>query len=259
MKNSELIVDGNGTSILTQLDKQLQVSLLKQATFVQLAEHEHLFRYGQAATHFYWIKSGEVNLYRPSYSGEEKVFRCLGEGDTLAETVMFIEGGQYPLSAQAQSDAVLHAIPKESLLALCQCNPQLAMRFLECMATSITQSLNRIDLLTIGNAAQRLASYLLDLYLEERSAWFNLPVRQALLARQLNITPETFSRQLTQFRRAGFIGGRNPEIVLLDIDGLCASVDLPVPILDLQKPRSRSASLGSGLFECCSYFKKVLV
>ena len=102
------------------------------------------------------------------------------------------------------------------------------------------------------------SGYLLDLYIEQRSAWFSLPVRQAILAKQLNIAPETFSRQLTQFRRAGFIGGRNPEIVLLDINGLCASVGLPVPKLDLQKPRCRSASLGTGLFECCNYFKEIL-
>lgn len=248
----------NTPSIAEQLDKNLLSILLDEATLINLAAHEHLFHFGQPATHFYWIKSGEVALYRPCYDGEEKIFRTLKAGATVAETMMFINDGRYPLAAQALADVMLYKIPKQSLLTLCQCTPALAMQLLESMAVAVSQSLNRIDLLTIGNAAQRLASYLLDLYIEQRSAWFSLPVRQAVLARQLNITPETFSRQLTQFRRAGFIGGRNPEIVLLDIDGLCRSVNLPVPQLDMQKPRERSASLGDGLFECCSYFKQKL-
>lgn len=245
--------------IVSQFDKHTFAELLDDAKFVELAEHEHLFRFGQPATHFYWIKSGEVALYRPCFSGEEKVFRTLKAGDTVAETMMFINDAQYPLAAQALGHVSLYKIPRQSLLTLCQCTPILAMQLLESMAVAVSQSLNRIDLLTMGNAAQRMASYLLELYIQQRSAWFSLPVRQAVLARQLNITPETFSRQLAQFRRSGFIGGRNPEIVLLDIEGLCASVSLPVPKLDPNKTRPRNASLGDGLFECCSYFKQTLV
>ena len=244
--------------IVSQFDQSTLATLLDDAKLIELAAHEHVFRFGQAATHFYWIKSGEVALYRPCYSGEEKVFRTLKAGDTVAETMMFINDAQYPLAAQALSHVTLYKIPKHSLLALCQCTPTLAMQLLESMAVAVSQSLNRIDLLTMGNAAQRMASYLLELYIQQRCAWFSLPVRQTVLARQLNIAPETFSRLLAQFRRAGFIGGRNPEIVLLDIDGLCASVSLPVPKLDLKKPRRRSTSLGEGLFECCGYFKQTL-
>lgn len=259
MNSIQALTDRHKSSVVAQLDEGLLASLLSEAKLIELAAQETVFSFGQPATHFYWIKKGEVTLYRPCYSGEEKVFRTLGTGDTLAETMMFIRDAQYPLTAQAVGDVALYKIPRHSLLKLCQCHSELAMQLLESMAVTVSQSLNRIDLLTIGNSAQRLASYLLELYLEQRSAWFSLPVRQAVLARQLNITPETFSRQLTQFRRAGFIGGRNPEIVLLDIEGLCASVGLPVPKLEAQKPRGRSALLGDGLLECCSYFKAVLV
>ena len=76
----------NETSIVKQLDKSLLSSLLDDAKIIQLTEHENLFRFGQPATHFYWIKRGEVALYRPCYSGEEKIFRTLKAGDTVAET-----------------------------------------------------------------------------------------------------------------------------------------------------------------------------
>ncbi len=124
----------NETSIVKQLDKSLLSSLLDDAKIIQLTEHENLFRFGQPATHFYWIKSGEVALYRPCYSGEEKIFRTLKAGDTVAETMMFISDAQYPLAAQALGDVTLYKIPKQSLLALCQCSSDLAMQLLENMA-----------------------------------------------------------------------------------------------------------------------------
>lgn len=245
-------------SIVTRLDKNLLGMLLEDAKSLELKAHEHLFQFGQAATHFFWIRSGEVAVYRPSYDGDEKVFRILKSGDTIAETTMFIDDGQYPLGAHALTDVALYKIPRQSLLALCQHTPAMAMCFLESMAVAVSQSVNRIDLLTMGSAAQRMVSYLLELYQQARSAWFSLPVRQAVLARQLNITPETFSRQMALFRRAGYIGARNSGIVLLDIEGLCRSVGVPVPKLDLKIPRRRGASLGDGLFQCCGYFKQTL-
>jgi len=248
----------NEASIVSKLDKKTLDELLDHAKRVELIMHDHLFQFGQRASHFFWIQSGEVALYRPCFGGEEKIFRTLKAGETVAETMMFIQDAEYPLAAQALGDVVVYKIPKQSLLALCESTPALAMQLLENMAIAVSQSVNRIDLLTITNSAQRMVSYLLELYLEKQSAWFSLPYRQATLARQLNITPETFSRQMAQFRRSGYLGGRNPNIVLLDIKGLCNSVGLPVPKIDTTASPNRSASLGDGLFECCSYFKQKL-
>ncbi|MNT59715.1 hypothetical protein D3C72_1972480 [compost metagenome] len=80
------------------------------------------------------------------------------------------------------------------MLELCRVSPDFSIAMLEGMAVRISQSLNRIDLLTIGNSAQRLVVYLMDLYIQQRSAWLTLPASHGVLARQLNITPETFSR-----------------------------------------------------------------
>ncbi|MFT0213981.1 Crp/Fnr family transcriptional regulator [Pseudomonas sp. F1_0610] len=239
-------------SFLAQLEPSLKTQLLAQASLLHIKASEHVFYFEQEAEYFYLIESGSVCLYRPSFKGDEKVFQTLEAGDSMAETLMFVPNAQYPLSAQAVTDSQLQQIPKKVLLNLCQTQPSLAMQLLEGMALAITQSLNRIDLLTISNAAQRMVTYFVDLYIQKNSAWLTLPTSQIVLARQLNIAPETFSRQMASFRKAGFIGGRNPDIVLLDIEGLCASVDLPVPKL---QSHSASRQLSRGLLDCCSYLK----
>src|SRR5690606_7709813 len=203
-----------------------------------------------------------INLYRPSYSGDRKIFRVVKDGDLLVETAMFLDPPEYPLSAQAVSNAACYRLPRANLLRVCRDSPEFSLAMLEGMAVRISQSLNRIDLLTVGNAAQRLVLYLLDVYLQQGSAWLTLPASQAVLSRQLNITPETLSRQLSAFRRAGLLGESTTaqgehhapqmHVVLLDIPGLCKEVNLPLPNPEIERAKP-TRRLGSSLFDCCNY------
>lgn len=243
--------------LFARVDRDILYSLLTGIDLLRLISRQHLFYMGQKATHFYLIKSGSLVLYRPSYTGDNKVFRIAEQGDLLVETAMFLDRPEFPLSAQAATGVEVYCIPRYNLLRLCRESPDFSLTMLSGMAERIFQSLNRIDLLTIGNAAQRLVMYLMDLYMQQRSAWLVLPVAQSLLARQLNITPETLSRQMSAFRRSGLIGDNHPEVVLLDIKGLCESVGLPPPNPQFKKV-SAAQHLGSSLFDCCNYASQVL-
>ncbi|QLF92536.1 Crp/Fnr family transcriptional regulator [Pseudomonas sp. ABC1] len=257
MKTPGLIQMLAGSSIFARVGKDKLQVLAEGASLVRLESGQHLFRMGDKAAYFFLLQAGSVVLYRPSYTGEQKVFRSMEAGDLLAETAMFAEPCRYPLSARAGSDCSIYRLPRARLLELCRVSPDFSIAMLEGMATRISQSLNRIDLLTIGNSAQRLVAYLMDLYLQQRSAWLALPASHGVLARQLNITPETFSRQLSAFRRAGFIGGRPPELVLLDADGLCQEVGLPAPDMTFEGTTAMD-HLGSSLFDCCNYARQAL-
>lgn len=217
-----------------------------------------MFEFGQPARHFYLIKQGQVTLYRPSYSGEDTVFRCLAAGDFLADATMFIEGAVHPVSARVTVDSTIYKIAQTALLDICQSKPELTLRLLGSMAVTITQAVNRIDLLTMTSTGQRLAAYLLDLYVQHKSVQFSLPASQLVLAGQLNLAPETFSRQLRQFRQAGFISGETPIIILNDIAGLCRALDLPLPVLDPHSPTQPENTLGKGLVDCCNHLKTLV-
>lgn len=257
MKAPALIQMLARSPVFSKVGREELQSLLDDVSLIRLEAGQHLFRLGDKAAHFFLVQSGSVELYRPGYTGEHKVFRSMEAGDLLAETVMFVEPCRYPLSARASVDSSLYRLPRARLLELCRASPDFSLAMLEGMAVRISQSLNRIDLLTIGNSAQRLVAYLMDLYVQQRSAWLTLPASHSVLARQLNITPETFSRQLSAFRRGGFIGGRNPELVLLDVDGLCQSVELPPPGAAFEQAEPMG-HLGSSLFDCCNYARQAL-
>lgn len=203
MKTSSIVQLLGQSPVFAKADKAMLQTLAKDATLLSLEDRQHLFHMGHEASHFYLIQSGNITLYRPSFTGERKVFRVIKNGDLLVETAMFLSPPEYPLSAQATGEVTCYCLPREGLLQLCHQSPEFCQALLGGMAERIFQSLNRIDLLTVGSAAQRLVLYLIDLYSQQRSSWLEQPYNQAVLARQLNITPETLSRGGAAQTRSG--------------------------------------------------------
>lgn len=226
--------------------------LAAEASTFRFDTGEHVFHTGGPAESFYLIKEGSIRLYRPNHEGNEKVFQILHGGDLVAETAMFAEPCLYPLSAQAESAATLYRFSRDGLLALARRHSEFCMHLLATMSARIYQAVNRIDHLTVGNASQRLVMYLLDLCREQRSRRIHFPVSNHALARQLNITPETLSRQLHHFKRTGLMDGKNRDWVLLDLDALHLAVGLPSPGKAMRE-QFQVTDLGGNLFGCCNF------
>ncbi|TEA74122.1 Crp/Fnr family transcriptional regulator [Allopusillimonas ginsengisoli] len=251
MQSPSLIKALSNLPAFQHADPNSLKALAERARRICLPSKQHLFHAGQAADYFYWIERGGITLYLPSYNGDEKIVQTLEQGCLLGATVMFSESGHYPLSAQASEYSVLYRLDRELLLDMTRHSPEVAYTLLQIVSNHLVQAINRIDLLTITNATQRLITYLLDIYRERGSAWITLPASHAVLARQLNMTPENLSRTLAAFRRAGLIGGRARELVLLDVDAICRQARLPPPV---PKPAKREAvsAEDKALFRCCS-------
>ncbi len=188
-----------------------------------------LFHEGQNADFFYAIAEGEVQLFRPTVQGENKVFQQLGPGELLAEAAMFLEPARYPVAARVARDCLLHAFPRGALLELCEHTPTLMRAMLTAMSRRLYEVIDRVEQLSLNNAGQRLVSYLLDLRHHSQSHWIDIPVSINVLAGQLAMTPETLSRLLQKYRQAGLVSGKGRTLVLVDIEALCALVGLPPP------------------------------
>jgi CRP-like cAMP-binding protein len=209
--------------------------LAKASKTLTLPCGRQVFASGEDAQNFYAIVAGEVQLYRLTLQGEEKLFQILGEGSLLAEAAMFLEPPRYPLTARISREVRLLSFPRHSLLELCDRSPRVMRRLLEALSQRLYQAVDRIEHLSLNNAAQRLVAYMLDLSphraenLIDSPVNILLPVPISVLAGQLAMTPETLSRQLQRFRRVGLLSGRGRELVLQDITALCNLVGLPVP------------------------------
>jgi len=75
---------------------------------VQLLHGEMLFHHDQPAERFFFLRAGQVKLFRVSPDGHEKIIEIIRPGQTFAEAVMFIgPHGRYPVSCEAISDCEL--------------------------------------------------------------------------------------------------------------------------------------------------------
>lgn len=82
---------------------------------------EPIFSEGEQCTGLYLIETGRVKIIGSSTSGREQILAIQGPGSTVGELAV-LDGGNYPASATASTDADLLLIRREDLQAFCRTN-----------------------------------------------------------------------------------------------------------------------------------------
>ncbi len=215
-------------NIFSLFDETQQQELISSAKTVNLVPGQMLFNKDDDASHFYLVKKGQVKLFRVTPGGDEKVFHLFSPGGWIAEMAMFIPEPKYPMNAQAEVASELLKVKRETLHDIIGASPTLAASLLGFMSTKVVSLVNNIDKLTFINASQRLVLHLGHLYQMQGSIdnKVRLQAPKRVLASQLNITPETFSRILRKFKSQGYIAEKGDYIELLDIETMCEEVEL---------------------------------
>jgi CRP/FNR family transcriptional regulator len=222
-------------NLLSLFDEEQQQQLLDSAKTIHLVANQMLFTKDDPANHFYLVKKGQVKLFRVTPSGDEKIFHLFFPGGWIAETAMFLPSPCYPMNAQADIASEVLVVKRELLLSIVENSPKLARQLLGFMSTKISELVNNVDKLTFISASQRLVLHLGHLYQVQNFGHnrVRLQVPKRVLASQLNITPETFSRILRKFKSQGLIEENGDSIILLDKETLCSEVGLTAEIFQL--------------------------
>lgn len=208
--------------LFSALDDEQLRTVMASMQEIGLDEGRILFEHGQPAEKFFLLVEGQIKLYRLSEDGDEKVIEIVRPGQTFAEAVMFMSGKVYPVNADALVKSRLLAFPNAVYKDLLRNSVDACFRLMADMSQRLHQRLNEIDSLTLHNATYRLVSYLLGELPEDvlTSTEIVLTTPKHIIASQLSIKPETFSRILTRLARDGLIVVRGNSIVLADLERL---------------------------------------
>lgn len=209
-------------------DGQLQ-AVRRSMRVQRLDEGERLFDHGQPARHYFYLRQGQIKLFRVSPDGDEKVIELIGPDQTFAEAVMFMERrGGYPVSAEAIEPTEVWAFDQETMLGLLRESVDTCLRLLANMSMRLRRHVNEVDKLTLHNATFRLVSYLLQQMPPDvvESPEVQLTTPKNVIASRLSIQPETFSRILGRLSKAGLIEVHGHSIVLRDIAGLRKQIEI---------------------------------
>lgn len=178
----------------------------------QYGKGAEMFAMGDPAHCFFFIVNGWVKLYRISREGEETVINVFAPGETFAEAAVFGPMQRYPVNAQAVEDTTVLEIPRALFVDKIREDSDFALSILGSISARQRYLIQQIEQLTVKEAPQRLGAFLLRLCPPgtQKDVEVSLPYDKSLIARRLNIQPETFSRALKKLEPHGVtVQGKN--------------------------------------------------
>lgn len=175
-----------------------------------------LFQEGDRADHFYIILKGLVKLFRCSYDGHEAVIHVFGPGETFAECAVFM-GAVFPVSAEVVSKARLLRVESAVMRRVVQADPDIAFAMMASAARHLKSLVDQIEQMKVHTASERVAEFLLgQTDVIEGLATLTLPYEKILIANELGMKPESFSRALARLRDFG-VTSRQGQILIADV------------------------------------------
>jgi CRP-like cAMP-binding protein len=196
--------------------------LLASAGIRRFAEGEHLFSHGDAAPHFFLLRSGCVKLYRLSPEGDEKIMRLIRPSETFAESILFMDPPRYPVHGDGVEAGDLLALDRGTFLTILQESFPTCRAVMAQMTSRIQSHWDEIETLALQNSRYRVVHYLLGLAPSEASGrvTVTLPARKVLIAAHVAVTPETLSRTLRALSDEGLIEVAGDVVTIRDVGRL---------------------------------------
>ncbi len=189
--------------------------LIEGARLRRVETGEILSCRGDRPEGMFLLAQGEVKLYLAAASGNERIVRIARSGDTFFEESVFADAPQ-SLTAQMTRDGKLLFLPRRVLLLAMAADPELARALMQRMSERIAELVTGMEQCEQRNGAQRVAHYLVKHASRASEAVeVRLSTSKQVIASQLNMTPESFSRVLNRFTREGFISQRGHRAIRL--------------------------------------------
>ncbi len=207
--------------LFSSLDEQQFNSVVGSSRVVTVPEGQMLFIQNQQAKHFFVVVRGLVKLTRIAMDGNEKVIDIIHPPQSFAEAVILSDYDVFPVNAQAVQASRIIAVDATTYLGYLRESSELCLRVMARMGQRMHWLINEIDRLTLHNASYRLMGYLLDQVSGEDQAKvditkLHLNAPKKVIASQLSIAPETFSRTLKKLAAMKLITNRRDGSIILD-------------------------------------------
>lgn len=188
----------------------------------RLRKGEMLFQKGDCLTGMYVMVTGQAILFLPSIGGAEKVIQVARPGETFGEETLYAHV-PCPYSAQVDKDSIVLIVHMHALEALTDRNQAFSHAMMANLCGRACQLIDNMETCTQRSSAQRVAHYLAQQMPPHASNYdVRLDTTKQIIAAQLNLTPETFSRMLKKLSNHGYIRINRGSIQVSNRDRLCA-------------------------------------
>lgn len=183
-----------------------------------------IFRRGDSCRGLYILIAGQVKLALQAAQGGERVVELVGPGGSFGETAIFLDR-PYVFTATTLADTRLAHISKATVLAELERTPQFTRAMIASLSRRMRHLIGALEDCMLRSGTERVIGYLLNrLHLDAADGgdMVTLPAKKGVIASQLNLTHEHFSRILRVLATGGLIEVQGRQVRLPDVDKLHA-------------------------------------
>ena len=215
-----------GTYTLRRLFPSLDESeihkLESSSSVIKLRRGQNLFIAGDASRAVYGVASGCIKIVREGPEGESVITRIVRAGHIVGIREVFGEF-KYSRTAVGLKDGEVYSIDAHAVLELCQRQPQIAVQFMKIFCNELARMEQRIESDLYRPAKSRVAGVIHELFTvfaDDGQTSFEPPLNRREIAELADVTPETVSRALADFKANGLLETQGALFHILDPEAL---------------------------------------
>ncbi len=176
-----------------------------------LANSETLFRQGDKVTAIYFVEAGRLRLERRTFDGRLLILGVTPAGQFFVEAALFSDS--FHCDAVATEPSRVRIYPKTALLTALSADPTSALSFLKLMAHQIFDLRQRLEVMKVRSAEDRVMLYL-DLHTGPEGGTVTLRSQLQDIASELGLSREAFYRTLASLERRGAIERAGSRVLI---------------------------------------------
>jgi CRP/FNR family transcriptional regulator, dissimilatory nitrate respiration regulator len=191
-------------------------------TAVDVTKGTVLLRRGDPCIGFHVVVFGQIKVSLQTPKGDEKVVDLMGRGQSFGESAMFLNR-PYLVTAEALTDSKVLHLPRATVMTEIDRNAMFAHSIIIGLSQRLNHLIGHIEGYTLRSGTQRVIGYLLSELPELMQAGkptLTLPAQKGVIASQLNLTQEHFSRILHDLAAGGLIEVRGRVVHIHDMTKL---------------------------------------
>lgn len=213
----------NGHHEYSLLEKQNGIKALSEnRTIKRLRKKDLLYMTNDVPIYLYLIISGKIKIFKSNEQGKEYILDIYKEGDYFGYSAL-MENTTYCESAIALEDSEIALVPKEEFLNQLNSNAEVALEFAKLLADNFSKASEKLLKLAYDSARKRVAEAIIFVskkYKEVGNDELSFNLLRENISALSGISPESVSRNLTDFKEEGLIETTNGSIKILNLKRL---------------------------------------
>lgn len=208
--------------LFPSLGEEEITKMQEHSSVIRLRKGQNLFISGDSPRSIYAVANGCIKIVRESSEGESVITRIVRPGHIVGIREVFGEF-KYLRTSVALKDSEVFSIDAQATLNLISRSPSVSLQFMKIFCNELARLEKRIENDLYRPAKSRVASVIFELFTlfaDEGETTFEPPLNRRDIAELADVTPETVSRSIAEFKLGGILETQGSAFHILDLDEL---------------------------------------